>query len=128
MHEKAALAFTILALTGHAFAASYPKPVVMTGENQMADTAELRFDPAPAHTGTLVVLGDRTKTPRRTYSFVYDVPDRQPAGTDPIVNLTFADKQTLSISCDPLSNNCNSAGYLTEGGSTFSILWKIARH
>ncbi|WP_207005202.1 hypothetical protein [Trinickia mobilis] len=101
---------------------------MMTGENQMGDTVELRFDPAPSHAGTLVILGDRTKTPPKSVAFVYEVPDKQPAGANATVNITFGDKQTLSITCDPLADNCRSAGYVTEGGSTFSILWKIARH
>jgi hypothetical protein len=128
MYVKAAFAFIFIAATGSAFAGLYPKPVVMTGVNQMGDTAQLRFDPAPAHTGTLVLLGDRTKTPQQSYPFVYDIPDKQPDSTSATVNLTFADKQTLSISCDPLAEHCRSAGYVTEGGSTFSIMWKIARH
>jgi len=128
MSAKATAAFILVAVTGSAFAGLYSKPVVMTGENQMGDTAELRFEAAPSHTGTLVILGDRSKTPRKSVAFVYDVPDKQPAGSDPTVNITFSDKQTLSISCDPLADNCKSAGYVTEGGSTFSILWKMARH
>jgi hypothetical protein len=128
MRARAAFAFIFFAWAGSAFAGLYPKPVVMTGENQMGDTAELRFDAAPAHTGTLVLLGNKTKTPPQTYHFIYDIPDAPSAKTDASVNLTFADNQTLSISCDPLADNCRSAGYVTEGGSTFSILWKIARH
>ncbi|QCP53382.1 hypothetical protein FAZ95_30450 [Trinickia violacea] len=128
MFAKAAAAFIFVTLAGSAFAGLYSKPVVMTGENQMGDTAELRFDAAPSHNGTLVILGDRTKTPKKSVPFIYDVPDKQPAGTGPTVNITFGDKKTLSISCDPFADNCKSTGYVTEGGSTFSILWKIARH
>ena len=128
MFAKATSAFILITLAGSAFAGLYSKPVVMTGEDQMGDTTELRFNAAPSHTGTLVILGDRSKTPQKSVAFVYDVPDKQPAGTGPTVDITFGDKQTLSISCDPLADNCKSAGYVTEGGSTFSILWKIARH
>jgi hypothetical protein len=128
MFARAAAAFILVTLTGSAFAGLYSKPVLMTGEDQMGNTAELRFDAAPSHTGTLVILGDRTKTPQKSVSFVYEVLDKQPAGAGPTVDITFGDKQTLSISCDPIADNCKSAGYVTEGGSTFSILWKIARH
>ncbi|TKC81303.1 hypothetical protein FAZ69_28650 [Trinickia terrae] len=128
MSARAAFAFIFFTLTANAFAGVYSKPVVMTSVNQMGDTAELRFDAAPAHTGTLVILGDRTKTPQKSYPFVYSVPDKQPAGAAPTVDVTFGDKQTLNITCDPLADNCQSAGYVTEGGSTFSILWKISRH
>ena len=128
MYARAVFASTFLTLAGSALAGLYAKPVVMTGENQMGDTAELRFDPSPSHTGTLVLLGDRTKTPQQTFPFVYEIPDKRATQSSPTVNITFADKQTLSISCDPLAENCESAGYVTVGGSTFSILWVIARH
>jgi hypothetical protein len=74
MFGKFHVAFILLFVACVAMADGYSHPVVMTGVTQMADTAELHFDPAPAHSGTLVVLGDHSKTPRQSYPFVYNVP------------------------------------------------------
>lgn len=121
------LVFAVIALSvaGSVFAGGYAKPVVMTGVTQMADTAELLFDPAPADTGKLVVLGDHTNTPQQTYRFVYNVPAAAPNAVNPPVNIAFSDKQTLTILCDRLSDICRSTGYVTEGSATFSMSWKV---
>ena len=127
MFRKFHVAFVLLFAAGAAIAGGYSHPVVMTGVTQMADTAELHFDPAPAHTGTLVVLGDHSKTPRQSYPFVYNVPAPQRTEVDPPVNLDFSGKQKLTLLCDPRSDNCIATGYLTFGETTFSILWKVTQ-
>jgi hypothetical protein len=123
------LVFAVIALSvaGSVFAGGYSRPVVMTGETQMADTAELRFDPAPADTGSLVVLGDHTNTPQQTYRFVYNVPAVSPNAVNPPVNISFTDKQTLTILCDRLSDICRSTNYVTVGNTTFSMSWKVTQ-
>jgi hypothetical protein len=127
MFGKTTLAFIFISMAGSAFAGGYPRPVVMTGVTQMADTAELRFDPAPADTGTLVVLGDHSKNPQQTYRFVYDVPTAPRGAVDRTVNIAFNDKQKLTLLCDLLSDNCRSTGYVTEGAATFSMSWKVTQ-
>jgi hypothetical protein len=99
----------------------------MTGETQMADIAELRFDPAPADTGSLVVLGDHMNKLQQTYRFVYNVPAAPPNAVNPSVNIAFTDKQTLTILCDRLSDMCRSTGYVTIGNTTFSISWEVTQ-
>ncbi|HEY2000123.1 hypothetical protein [Paraburkholderia sp.] len=126
MFGKLAVAVIALSLVKSACAIGTSGPIVMTGITQMADTAELRFDPAPADTGTLVILGDHSKTPQQTYRFVYN--RLAPYGTvDPEVSISFADKHTLTILCDALSDNCRSTDYVTEGAATFSMMWKLTR-
>ncbi|WP_429283010.1 hypothetical protein [Paraburkholderia sp. GAS41] len=126
MFGNLTIAFILFAITGSAMADGYLHPVVMTGVTEMADTAELHFDPAPKDTGTLVILGDHTKTPKQSYAFVYSVPT--PRGeADPPVNLDFSGKQKLTILCDPRSDNCMSTGYVTLGAATFSMLWKVTQ-
>jgi len=120
-------AFILFSIAGSAMADGYSHPVVMQGVTQMADTAELHFDPAPKHTGTLVVLGDHTGTPKQSYPFVYSLPAPQQGMTDPSVTLDFSDKQTLTILCDPFSDNCRSTSYVTEGNTTFSMSWKVTQ-
>ncbi|WP_144158614.1 hypothetical protein [Paraburkholderia sp. BCC1885] len=119
--------FILFSIARSAIADGYSHPVVMQGETQMADTAELHFDPAPKYTGTLVVLGDHTKTPKQSYPFVYSLPTPQHGATDAAVNLDFSGKQTLTILCDPLSDNCRSTGYVTQGNTTFSMSWKVTQ-
>ncbi|SDH64011.1 hypothetical protein [Paraburkholderia phenazinium] len=126
MFGNLAVAFIFFSIAGSAFADGYARPVVMTGVTQMSDTAELHFAAAPENTGTLVILGDHTKTPKQTYRFVYSVP-AQHSAVDPAVNLDFGDKQKLTILCDPRSDNCMSTGYVTMGTATFSMLWKVTQ-
>jgi hypothetical protein len=125
IERKLAIFAAAMSLSISAFAGSFDTAVVMDGVTQMADTAELQFNPAPSNTGVLSVLGDHSGTARKTYPFVYDVPEKQPDPTARSVNITFADKTALSISCDPLSDNCRSLDYLVKGTDTFSLLWKI---
>jgi hypothetical protein len=125
MFGKATLSFILFSLSAGAFAGGYSRPVVMTGVTQMADTVQLRFDPAPADTGTLVILGDHSKTPEQTYHFVYDLPGAPRGAVDQPVIIDFSDKQKLNILCDTLSDNCRSTDYITEGSATFSMSWKV---
>jgi hypothetical protein len=127
MLGKFILAFIFISFSASSFAEGYAAPVVMTGITQMADTVELRFDPAPANTGTLVILGDHSKTPEQKYQFVYDVLAVPQGSIERTVNLNFNGKQKLTLSCDTLSDNCRSTDYLTEGATTFSILWKVTQ-
>jgi hypothetical protein len=122
MFGKFTVAFILFSIAGSALADGYSHPVVMTGVTQMADTAELHFDPAPKDTGTLV------KTPKQSYPFVYSLPTPQRGTVDPAVNLDFSGKQKLTILCDPRSDNCMSTGYVTLGAATFSMLWKVTQH
>jgi hypothetical protein len=127
MFGKITFAFILFSIAGSAMADGYSHPVVMTGVTQMADTAELHFDPAPKDTGTLVVLGDHSKTPKQSYLFVYSLPAPQRGQVDPPVNLDFSGKQKLTILCDPRSDNCMSTGYVNLGTTTFSMLWKVTQ-
>ena len=127
MFGNLTVAFILFSLTASAMADGYSHPVVMTGVTQMADTAELHFDPAPKDTGTLVILGDHTNTPKQSYHFVYSLPVPQRGQVDPPVNLDFSDKQKLTLLCDPRSDNCISTGYVTMGTTTFSVLWKVTQ-
>lgn len=127
MLDKVISSFILVTLSASAFAGGYSKPVVMTGMTQMADTVELRFDPAPADTGTLVILGDHSGTPEQKYRFVYDLPARSRGAVDQPVNIDLGDKQKLNILCDTLSDNCHSTDYVTEGSATFSTLWKVTQ-
>jgi hypothetical protein len=127
MLGKFQVAFILLFVACGAMADGYSHPVVMTGVTQMADTAELHFDPAPAHTGKLIVLGDHSKTPPQSYPFVYNLPAPQRTEVDPPVKLDFTNKQKLTLLCDPRSDNCIATGYLTFGETTFSILWKVTQ-
>jgi hypothetical protein len=125
MFSKAILPFIFLLFSASSFAGGFPRPVILSGETQMADTVELHFDPAPADTGKLVVLGDRSKTPVQTFRFVYDAPAFAHGATDQPVNIDFADKRQLNILCDTLSDICRSTDYVTEGSATFSMSWKV---
>jgi hypothetical protein len=127
MREKITVFAAVMSLSVSALAGTFGTPIVMGGTTQTADTAELRFDPRPSNSGVLIVLGDHSGTTRQTYPFVYDVPEKQPDPTARRVNITFADKTTLSISCDPLSNNCRSLNYVDKGANTFSLMWKIVQ-
>lgn len=127
MLDKVTSSFILVAFSASAFAGGYSKHVIMTGVTQMADTVELRFDPAPADTGTLVILGDHSGTPQQTYRFVYDLPARPRGAVDQPVNLDFSDKQKLNLLCDTLSDICHSTDYVTEGSATFSTSWKVTQ-
>jgi hypothetical protein len=112
-----------------AFAAHIDQAFSMTGLTHEGDTAVLRFDPAPSATGKLVILGDRTHSGSRTMAFSYRILPLTPhAPGNPTVEMTFGDKQSLTIFCDPLSDNCRSTDFVTEDGITFSLLWRIERH
>jgi hypothetical protein len=125
MLGKAIISFILVSLPATALAGGYSRPVVLTGVTQMADTVELRFDPAPADTGTLVVLGNQSKTPPKSYRFVYDLPPISRGTTDQPVNIAFSDSNKLSLLCDTLSDICRSTDYVTEGSATFSMSWKV---
>ncbi|CAB3759866.1 hypothetical protein [Paraburkholderia solisilvae] len=100
-----------------------------TGLADNGDTAVLRFDPSPATTGRLFVVDDRTHQNSKTFPVTYRVlPRDSKSEGNPRVEITFPDKQSLTIFCDPLSSNCRSDGFVTEGGITFALLWHIDRH
>lgn len=80
-------ALILVSIAGRVMAAGYSQPVVMTGVTQMADTVELRFDPATKNSGTLVILGDHTNTAAQSFPFVYSVPEPQQGEVHPLVNL-----------------------------------------
>jgi hypothetical protein len=112
----------------NAFASGYARPIVMTSETQLGDDAELRFDPAPANTGELVVLDKTSNVISLKRPFSYDVEGgKRTAPRGSTVDLRFADGNGLTIACDPLSVNCRSSDFLTEGLDTFSISWVIKR-
>jgi hypothetical protein len=117
------------AISSAALAGQPVGPFSFTGLADNGDTAVLRFDPSPATSGQLVVLGDRTHENSKTFPVTYRVlPHDSKSEGNPRVQITFPDKQSLTIFCDPLSNNCRSEGFITEGGVTFALLWHIERH
>jgi hypothetical protein len=112
-----------------ALAANADSRLLMAGLSDSGDTVELHFDASPSTNGKLVILGNRSGVTPKSVPFSYRMLPTAPGGlADPSVEITFADKQTLAISCDPLSNNCRSAGYVVEGNATFSLLWHIDRN
>ena len=120
--------FALLVCTP-ALARHIDQAFTMTGLTQSGDTAELRFDPVSSAAGKLVILGDRSNTKPQTIAFSYQFVPGTPGATGvPTVQITFADKQSLTIFCDPLSDNCRSTDFITEDGTTFALLWRIARH
>jgi hypothetical protein len=120
----AALAVSVQVWAGQA-------PIVafsMTGLTDTGDAAVLKFDPAPSEGGTLTILGDRTHIQPRTVPLSYRlIPVKTSVDGDPRVQITFSDKKSLIIMCDPLSDNCRSDGFITESGVTFALLWHIKR-
>jgi hypothetical protein len=101
----------------------------MTGLTDAGDTAVLRFDSAPSQTGQLTIIGGQTHLAIKTLPLKYRLlPKDAKVLGDPQVQITFADKQSLTIFCDPLSNNCRSEDLITEDGVTFALLWHIDRH
>jgi hypothetical protein len=100
----------------------------MTGLTDTGDTAVLKLDPAPSANSTLTILGDRTHTPPRTVPVGYRLlPVKSSIEGDPRVQISFSDMHSLTIICDPLSDNCRSDGFVTESGVTFALLWHIDR-
>jgi hypothetical protein len=100
----------------------------MTGLTDTGDAAVLQFYPAPSEGGTLTILGDRTHVQPRTVPLRYRLmPEKNSVDGDPRVQVTFPDQQSLTIMCDPLSDNCRSEGFITESGVTFALLWHIKR-
>ncbi|AUT60253.1 hypothetical protein [Paraburkholderia terrae] len=103
-------------------------PVSMTGSADSGDTVELRFDSPPSKTATLLIKGDRTGSAQKTVPCTYELePTQKGALENPIVKITFNGKQTMTIACDPLSDNCHADSYPTVGGTSFSVLWHITR-
>lgn len=103
-------------------------PVSMTGVSDTGDTVELRFDATPSNAATLLIKGDRTGSPPRSFPVAYELePIQKGALESPVVKLTFKDRQTMTIACDPLSDTCHADSYPTVGGTSFSILWRITR-
>jgi hypothetical protein len=116
-------------MSANVFASGYAQPIVMASETQLGDDAELRFDPTPANTGELVVVDKTTKAVSLKRPFSYDVKGgtpnmpRTPRGAT--VDLRFSDGNALTIACDPLSENCRSSDFVTEGSDAFSLSWVI---
>ena len=103
-------------------------PVSMKGSADSGDSVELRFDSPPSKTATLLIKGDRTGTAPKAVPCTYELePIQKGALESPIVKITFNDRQTMTIACDPLSNNCHADSYPTVGGTSFSVLWHITR-
>ncbi|WP_241024124.1 hypothetical protein [Burkholderia sp. Ac-20365] len=124
----ACLSAALFALPLSAIAAQPIAPISMTGVTDTGDTAELRFDATPSNAATLLIKGDRTGSPPRSFPVSYTFePIQKGALNNPIVKITFNDKQTMTIACDPLSDNCHADSYPTVGGISFSILWRITR-
>lgn len=129
MFRRCISALFVLLACSPAFASHIDQAFSMTGLTQSGDTAVLHFDPVAAAAGKLVILGDRSNTKQQTIAFSYRfVPGTPGAKGDPTVEITFADKQSLTIFCDPLSDNCRSTDFITEDGTTFALVWRIARH
>ncbi|OYD76161.1 UNVERIFIED_ORG: hypothetical protein BDU10_1233 [Burkholderia sp. CF145] len=124
----ACLSAALFALPLTSIAVPSSVPVSMTGSADSGDTVELRFDSPPSKTATLLIKGDRTGSAPKTVPCTYELePIQKGALESPIVKITFNDKQTMTIACDPLSDNCHADGYPTVGGTSFSVLWHITR-
>jgi hypothetical protein len=120
----AVVAWTLM--SANAFASGYARPIVMTSETQLGDDVELRFDPTPADTGELVVVDKTSNAVSLMRTFSYDVKGgKLSAARGSTVDVRFHDGNALTIACDPLSENCRSSDFLTEGPDTFSISWVI---
>ncbi|CAH2794902.1 MAG: hypothetical protein CBARDCOR_5123 [uncultured Caballeronia sp.] len=105
-------------------AGDFTLPVTMTSETQLGEAAELQFDPGTAKVGKLLILGNNTAGAQTERKFTYDLSggERKTARGATVV-VSFDDKESLEISCDPMADNCISSGFDTENGSTFSISW-----
>ncbi|PTB30347.1 hypothetical protein C9I56_03010 [Paraburkholderia caribensis] len=124
----ACLSAALFALPLASIAVPSSVPVSMTGSADSGDTVELRFDGPPSKTATLQIKGDRSGSAPKTIPCTYELePIQKGALESPIVKITFNDKQTMTIACDPLSNNCHADSYPTVGGTSFSVLWHITR-
>jgi hypothetical protein len=126
---KSACVIVLCAAARTALAGDFTVPVTLTSETQLGDAAELQFDPGTAKIGKLLILGNKTGGGQIEQKFTYDVSggDRETARGATIV-VSFDDKQSLEISCDPMADNCRSSGFATESGSTFSISWTITHN
>jgi hypothetical protein len=123
----ACLSAALFALPLASIAVPSSVPVSMTGSADSGDTVELRFDSPPSKTATLLIKGDRTGSPK-TVPCTYELePIQKGALESPIVKITFNHNQTITIACDPLSDNCHADSYPTIGGTSFSVLWHITR-
>ncbi|BCF98040.1 hypothetical protein PPGU19_026090 [Paraburkholderia sp. PGU19] len=124
----ACLSAALFALPLVSIAVPSSVPVSMRGSADSGDTVELRFDSPPSKTATLLIKGDRTGSAPKTVSCTYELePIQKGALESPIVKITFNDRQTMTIACDPLSDNCHADSYPTVGGTSFSMLWHITR-
>ncbi|CAG9241457.1 hypothetical protein [Paraburkholderia caribensis] len=126
----ACLSAVLFALPLASIAVPFLAPVSMTGSADSGDSVELRFDGPPSKTATLLIKGDRTGTAPKTIPCTYELepePIQKGALESPIIKITFIDKQTMTIACDPLSDNCHADSYPTVGGASFSMLWHIVR-
>ena len=124
----ACLSAALFALPLASIAVPSSVPVLMTGSADSSDTVELRFDSPPSKTATLLIKGDRTGSPPKTVPCTYELePIQKGALESPIVKIMFNDRQTMTIACDPLSDNRHADSYPTVGGTSFSMLWHITR-
>jgi hypothetical protein len=98
----------------------------LSGVADTGDAVELRF--APSSSATLVIKGNRTGAAPRSIPCSYEIePVARGALENPVVRITFGDKQSMTIACDPLSDNCHADRYPTVSGTSFSMLWRIQR-
>jgi hypothetical protein len=124
----ACLSAALFALPLTSIAVPSSVPVSMTGSADSGDSVELRFDSPPSKTATLLIKGDRTGTAPKTIPCTYELePIQKGALESPIVKILFNDRQTMTIACDPLSDNCHADSYPTVGGASFSMLWHMVR-
>lgn len=95
----------------------------MMGMTNTGDTALLKFDSPSSPNGMLVILRNRIHEHRVTVPFSYRLcPVKASVDGDPRVQITFPEKQSLVITCDPLSDNCRSDTFITESGVTFALV------
>ncbi|CAG9213220.1 exported hypothetical protein [Paraburkholderia sabiae] len=121
------LGAALFALPLLSVAAEPGAPFSMTGVSDRGDTVELRFDAPSARTARLLI-NDRTGTAARTVPCSYEIePVKSGTLDNPVIKIRFPDNQTLTIACDPLSDNCHADGYPMVSGTTFSMLWRIQR-
>ncbi|WP_240057154.1 hypothetical protein [Paraburkholderia azotifigens] len=123
------LTAALLASSLSTIAAESTAPFSMTGVADNSDSVELRFDGPSSKSAKLLIKGDRTGFPPKTVPCSYELePVQRGALESPIVKITFKDKETMTIACDPLSDNCHADRYPTVAGTSFSMLWHIKRH
>jgi hypothetical protein len=128
LFHLAGFAASVCCVSLVAHAADPGVPTMMTGYADNGDRVELRFDAAPSHDAHLVVVGNRTGAPPKSFDLSYELVDTSADGLEsPVVKLSLPGGETLTIACDPRSDDCHADGYPALGPYSFSNLWAVER-